>query len=108
MGDVKDHLVGPGPLHFKVAVTARRHGDGKTVLLGQSLGVDRLQPLAGVVKVIHLDAKMVNAVVTGPLAPTSASFSVFQFRIARLIAPSGKNTAPVGLRLISFHPKAAL
>src|SRR5262245_9794347 len=65
--DIEDHLVGAGPLHLEVAVSSRSHCDVETSLLGETPGLDRLQLLAGLAEVVHLEAEMVDAVVIGPV-----------------------------------------
>jgi hypothetical protein len=60
--DIEDHLVGAGPLHLEVAVSSRSHCDVETGLLGETPGLDRLQLLAGLAEVVHLEAEMVDAV----------------------------------------------
>src|SRR5262245_34098243 len=65
--DIEDHLVGTGPLHLEVAVSSRSHCDVETGLLGETPGLDRLQLLAGLAEVVHLEAEMVDAGVIGPV-----------------------------------------
>src|SRR5947199_344852 len=67
MRDVEDHLIGAGPLHFKVAVASGSHVDVQTGLLGEPLGLDGLQLLTGIVEIFHLEAEVVDAVVVGPV-----------------------------------------
>src|SRR6266850_8589671 len=58
-----DHLIGPGPLHFKVAVASGRHLDVQTGFLGEPVGLHGLQLLTGIVEALHLESEVVDAVV---------------------------------------------
>src|SRR5205814_6119132 len=54
MRDVEDHLIGAGPLHFKVAVASGSHLDVQTGLLGEPLGLDGLQLLSCIVVIFYI------------------------------------------------------
>src|SRR5262249_14911839 len=60
-------LVGAGPLSSGSGVVVRGPLGVRTGLLGETPGLDRLQLLAGLAEVVHLEAEMVDAVVIGPV-----------------------------------------
>src|SRR2546426_2083947 len=67
LGDVEHHPIRASPFHLNVAWAAWGHGGVESVLLGEALPLDVLELLRCLCQIIHLKAKMVNAVVVGSI-----------------------------------------
>src|SRR5215471_19481451 len=68
VGDVDDDLVGAAPLHLEVAVPAWSDGGLDAGLAGEPGALSRVELLAGLVEIVHLETEVVDAVVVGAVS----------------------------------------